>query len=210
MQAGEALAKRGEIRVKCCPRARKRGQRHRIVRFLEFAFAQTQTLEFGIDMPDITAFDLLDLRFQAVAAREARRQFIPGGRRRKHHLAFAHSVEVAIKISPLGTLGNQHICRILDALHLGFRDPAEIAATDISVADLHEIATHDRHALGHPLACLAHARRRDHFVIDDFAQQTLGPAVRRLQHDRRYFARPEMREPVGRNQNQDAEHHHET
>ncbi|MCY1294175.1 hypothetical protein D9M70_434610 [compost metagenome] len=179
-----------------------------IVQF-QLAGIQAQALEAVVDAADVLLLQLVELGVEVVDPLQALLQLGHGGLAFGHHLAvLLHGHQAAVEVAPLAALQHQQFGRRLLVLQPVAHHPGEVAAVDVAVAHLEQLAGHELRAVFRHRKASALQARTGHFLDlhrlgDHLLGSLAGHRVGRLHQ----VGRPEVAEAAYGNYREQADGH---
>ncbi|MNE35008.1 hypothetical protein D3C80_1287510 [compost metagenome] len=149
-----------------------------------------------VDGTDVLLLQLLQLTVELAGALEASLQFVPGSRAFGNHAAFfLDADQVAIEVAPLAALQGDQVGRAL-FIDQPFADhPGEVAAVEVAVTDLDQLAGHELRAiLRHRQAGTLETGKRYFFLLHHFTDDHMVGLARHLVGGLDQVGRPEVAE----------------
>ncbi|MND94713.1 hypothetical protein D3C80_869400 [compost metagenome] len=155
---------------------------------------QAQTLKAVVDGADVLLLKLLQLASQLVSTFEARLQLGPRSLALSDNLAvFLDADQVAVEVTPLTTLQCNQVDRLLLIDQPFANHPSEVAAIEVTVADLDQLTGHElRTLVRHRQAGTFETRAWHFFLLHHFADDDMIRLARYVVAGLNQVSRPEV------------------
>ncbi|MNM77809.1 hypothetical protein D3C81_896780 [compost metagenome] len=176
---------------------------------LQLARLQTQALEAMVDGADVFLLEALQFAVELVGALEAGLQLGPGGSTFGDHAAFfLDADQVAVEVAPLATLQGDQVGRVLFVDQPVADHPGEVAAVEVAVTHLDQLASHElRPLVRHRQAGALQAGTGYFFLLHHFANDDVISLARHLVGGLDQVGRPEVAQAAHGDHRQQADGH---